>query len=103
MLDLLANRTTMRGRYRGNTPRSAHPSQNAAKAAEDLAKHKQALELTKQITRRWKTGDVYAPHDLSKEEMQKWKSRGRPGRDVVDVLGFDVQGGYKVCGFFVSD
>ena len=95
MLNLLSERTSSRQRYRGNTPRT--PSQyNSQRTQEDLAKHKQALEITKQISRRWKTGDVYAPHDLSAAEMRKWKQRGVPRDDVVDVLGLKPVEEYKV-------
>lgn len=52
--------------------------------------------MTKQIGRRWKTGDVYAPHDLSDVEMQKWKRRGKPGMDVCDVLEIDPKTEYRV-------
>lgn len=54
-------------------------------------------DLTKQIHRRWKAGDVYAPHDLSGIEMSKWKKRGKVTRDVFDVVAFDpiATGSYK--------
>ncbi|KFZ11128.1 hypothetical protein V502_07732 [Pseudogymnoascus sp. VKM F-4520 (FW-2644)] len=61
----------------------------SANTAEDLARHKAATSITKQISRRWKTGDVYAPHDLSEVEMKKWKKRGKPSVDVFDVLELD--------------
>jgi small subunit ribosomal protein S18 len=54
-------------------------------------------DLSKQITRRWKQGDVYAPHDLSEVEMSKWKKRGRPVYDAFDVLDFKPQDSYRVC------
>jgi small subunit ribosomal protein S18 len=64
---------------------------------EELKKHKLASDLSRQISRRWKAGDVYAPHDLSPVEMQKWKRRGQPEYDVFDVLDFDPIPEYKVC------
>ncbi|KAF2230492.1 ribosomal protein S18 [Viridothelium virens] len=46
--------------------------------------------------RRWRRGDVYAPHDLSSVEMSKWKAkRGTPRRDVFDELGIDPRNEYK--------
>ena len=63
---------------------------------QELKNHKLASDLTKQISRRWKAGDVYAPHDLSHVEMEKWKRRGKPEMDVVDLLRLDVLGEYKV-------
>ena len=53
-----------------------------------------------QSTRRWKAGDVYAPHDLSGVEMAKWKKIRRKGKskwDVMDQLGMDPREHYKVC------
>jgi small subunit ribosomal protein S18 len=64
---------------------------------EELQKHKMAADLSKQITRRWKAGDVYAPHDLSAAEMGKWKNRSRPLYDVFDVLDFNPLDHYRVC------
>ena len=66
------------------------------------------MELERQQTRRWKVGDVYAPHDLSSVEMQKWKwpiklgsvlegkGKRRKWGDTFDVLGVDPVGEYKV-------
>jgi len=62
---------------------------------QEMEKHKLAADLSRQISRRWKAGDVYAPHDLSAVEMAKWKSRGRPERDVFDVLALDPLEEYK--------
>ena len=39
---------------------------------------------------------MYAPHDLSDVEMQKWKRRGKPGMDVCDVLEIDPKAEYRV-------
>lgn len=55
-----------------------------------------ASSLTRQITRRWKEGDVYAPHDLSEVEMQKWRRRDRPAYDVFDVLHMNPLDNYRV-------
>ena len=65
--------------------------------AEEITKHKLAQDLSRQITRRWRAGDVYAPHDLSSVEMAKWKNRGRPVHDVFDVLDFKPEEHYRVC------
>ena len=71
------------------------------------------MELARQQTRKWKVGDVYAPHDLSSVEMQKWKKPIRPGDllglkgkrrewgDTFDALAIDPIREYKVRG--VSD
>lgn len=50
----------------------------------------------RQMPRRWRTGDVYAPRDMSPYEMSKWRQGKSPDTDVVDVLGFNPLDNYKV-------
>lgn len=50
--------------------------------------------------RRWKAGDVYAPHDLSPMEMLEWRELRRPEKDIVDILGINPLDHYKVCGIY---
>ena len=78
------------------------PGQLSKGSAEQVAHTSLGTALSKQITRRWKQGDVYAPHDLSEVEMAKWKKRGRPVYDVFDVLDFKPQDSYRV-GCLYSD
>ncbi|KAJ9624123.1 hypothetical protein H2203_005572 [Taxawa tesnikishii (nom. ined.)] len=55
-------------------------------------------DLERQMTRRWKAGDVYAPHDLSGVEMSKWRQnqrKGRPQKDVFDLLAINPIDQYK--------
>ena len=50
-----------------------------------------------QMWRKWKVGDVYAPHDLTGPEQAKWKkSRQLPKSDAFDALGIDPLNEYKV-------
>jgi small subunit ribosomal protein S18 len=66
----------------------------------DLEREYSRADLEKQIPRRFKVGDVYAPHDLTGVEMAKWKKLRRKGKqrlDVVDQLGIDPREHYKVC------
>ncbi|KAG0652265.1 hypothetical protein D0Z07_1228 [Hyphodiscus hymeniophilus] len=65
-------------------------------SSEDLHKKGLGADLSKQITRRWKQGDVFAPHDLSEVEMAKWKKRGKPVYDAFDLLDFKPQDSYSV-------
>ncbi|CAL3967722.1 hypothetical protein PZA11_003946 [Diplocarpon coronariae] len=67
----------------------------SSNSTEEFINHNLAADLSKQITRRWKAGDIYAPHDLSEVEMQKWKRRGRPQYDVFDVLDFNPLEHYR--------
>ena len=46
--------------------------------------------------RRWKQGDVYAPHDLSPAEMRKWRQRPTRSSDVFDALALNPINEYKV-------
>lgn len=66
--------------------------------AQEAGTYIERSALTSQIHRRWRAGDVYAPHDLSGIEMAKWKKRGKVTRDVFDVVAFDpiTMGSYKV-------
>ncbi|KAJ5041222.1 uncharacterized protein L3040_005770 [Drepanopeziza brunnea f. sp. 'multigermtubi'] len=64
-------------------------------ATEDYTNHLRGQDLSKQITRRWKVGDIYAPHDLSEVEMAKWKRRGKPLYDVFDVLNLNPMEHYR--------
>ena len=51
--------------------------------------------IERMAPRRWEAGEVIAPHDLSAVEMQKWRMRQRPRRDVLDVLGLDPRNEWK--------
>lgn len=48
--------------------------------------------------RRWRMGDVYAPHDMSPMEQFKWSVARRPEKDMIDVLGINPLDHYKVRG-----
>ena len=52
--------------------------------------------MANMLKRDWNVGDVYAPHDLSAREMQKWNRKKRPDRDVFDILNVDPMSLYKV-------
>ncbi|TVY83006.1 37S ribosomal protein rsm18 [Lachnellula suecica] len=61
----------------------------------ELKNNKLAGSVTKMITRRWKVGDVYAPHDMSPVEMEKWRRRSRPSVDAFDVLDMNPLDHYR--------
>jgi hypothetical protein len=65
-------------------------------SAASIAKSKLASDLSRQISRRFKAGDVYAPHDLSATEMAKWKKSQRPNYDAFDLLDINPMDEYKV-------
>jgi small subunit ribosomal protein S18 len=85
-----------RARQNQNLVSGRRPGQPSLTTMQELENAKKASDLSKQITRRWKAGDVYAPHDLSAAEMAKWRNREGPKYDVFDVLGFNPLENYRV-------
>ncbi|KAK3309037.1 ribosomal protein S18 [Chaetomium strumarium] len=61
----------------------------------DLRNHATTDNYLRQMPRRWRTGDVYAPRDLSPTEMSKWRQGRKPLKDVIDVFGFNPLDNYK--------
>ncbi|KAF1356641.1 ribosomal protein S18 [Delphinella strobiligena] len=64
----------------------------------DIQRATDRQELERQLTRRWKSGDVYAPHDLSGVEMSKWRQlqpKAKPKKDVFDMLNINPLDHYK--------
>ena len=62
----------------------------------DVTKARRVLDLERQIHRKWKPGDVYAPHDLSPVEQMKWQKRRPRETDAFDQLGINPLHEYKV-------
>lgn len=83
----LLNRYKQRGRADAASLESAHNY---------LREQKIANDYLRQMPRRWQIGDVYAPHDLSPAEMNKWRRKKMRQADVVDMLGIRPQDMYKV-------
>lgn len=55
-------------------------------------------DMERQMGRSFREGDVYAPHDLSPQEMAKWKKSkpvGKQSRDICDMLGINPLDHYK--------
>lgn len=69
-------------------------SDNTAQRAKENTNRE---NLARQSTRNWKPGDIYAPHDLSPQEMVKWKQPKQPKRDIIDMLGLNPLDHYRVC------
>jgi len=69
----------------------------SATTAEMLERDEMAKNLTQQIKRHFKPGDVYAPHDLSWQEQKRWQRRTAPKYDVFDQTNFNPKDHYKVC------
>ncbi|GKT45111.1 37S ribosomal protein RSM18, mitochondrial [Colletotrichum spaethianum] len=62
---------------------------------ESLREKKISDDYIKQMPRRWRAGEVYAPHDLSPVEMEKWRKSKRPNVDVIDLLGINPLDHYR--------
>nr|POE47957.1 30s ribosomal protein s18 [Quercus suber] len=82
---------------------ASRPRPANATAATDFNREFSRRDLEQQQSRRWRLGDVYAPHDLSGVEMSKWKklqrrapaSSGKIKTDVLDQMGIDPRKEYK--------
>ncbi|KAL1596278.1 hypothetical protein SLS59_007978 [Nothophoma quercina] len=62
----------------------------------EIVESERRAQFQRQIYRKWQTGDVYAPHDLTGTEQKKWKfGRKKPQSDAFDVLGINPVNEYK--------
>ncbi|KAI1112190.1 ribosomal protein S18 [Nemania sp. NC0429] len=62
-------------------------------------------EFMRQMTRRWRAGEVYSPYDLSPAEMNKWRKRTARRQDLVDLLGLrplDMYRNFSVISEFMT-
>ena len=70
-------------------------------AAEQMGRNVKRRDLLQQMTRKWRSGDIYSPHDLTGFAMSKFRrKRARPPMDVLDLLGIDPLKEYKVSNIF---
>ncbi|KAK8089817.1 ribosomal protein s18 [Apiospora hydei] len=53
-------------------------------------------DYMRQMPRRWREGELYAPHDLSEVEAAKWRKMTNVQRDQVDMLGLRPLDMYSV-------
>ncbi|KEZ40703.1 hypothetical protein SAPIO_CDS8641 [Scedosporium apiospermum] len=53
-------------------------------------------EYLAQMPRHWREGDVFTPHDLSGNEMKKWRRNAPKTVDVFDVTGVNPLDHYRV-------
>ncbi|KAF1930389.1 ribosomal protein S18 [Didymella exigua CBS 183.55] len=62
----------------------------------EMVESERRAQFQRQIYRRWQTGDIYSPHDLTGAEQKKWKyGRKKPQSDAFDVLGINPINEYK--------
>ncbi|KAB5554898.1 ribosomal protein S18 [Coniochaeta sp. 2T2.1] len=85
--------------------RAARVQKKKENISEGLRARTTSDNYARQLPRHWKTGDVYAPHDLSPAEMRKWKKGTPPKRDVMDLLGvnpLDLYKNFSVVSDFIT-
>lgn len=99
--NLIAESRARYERQKQNLLAGRRPGQPSLTTVQELDNAKKASDLSRHIARRWKAGDVYAPHDLSAAEAAKWKKRAAPKHDVFDLLDFKPLENYKVRRFFL--
>lgn len=69
-------------------------------------KQEETRAIERSFTRDWKSGDVYAPHDLSGAEARKWRKRIAPPTDAFDVLSLnplDLYKNFSVMNEYITD
>lgn len=82
-------------RNRNPTLRPRRRVPNRQRFIEDQRAQGESKALERFITREWKAGDIYAPHDLSAAEMKKWKRSRGPSRDIFDAVNVNPLDLYK--------
>ncbi len=79
------------------TQRMAARAEERQRTLERLQQQQVTSSYLRQMNRRWRAGDVYAPHDLGPEEMAKFRKISRRKVDVLDALGLNPKDEYRVC------
>ncbi|TRX95225.1 hypothetical protein FHL15_003917 [Xylaria flabelliformis] len=72
---------------------------------DDMRNQNRHDDYMRQLPRRWRAGDVYAPHDMSPSEMAKWRRNTARKQDLVDLLGLrplDMYRNFSVISEFTT-
>ncbi|KAI0514523.1 ribosomal protein S18 [Xylaria bambusicola] len=75
------------------------------RVTEDLSTRSRNADYMRQLPRRWRTGDVYSPHDMSISEVDKWRKTTARKQDLVDLLGLrplDMYRNFSVISEFIT-
>ncbi|KAI0407638.1 ribosomal protein S18 [Xylaria palmicola] len=101
------NSTDMLGEIYKNIRGPRRGSRPSRQNIEDLMKGRNRHDdYLRQMSRRWRAGDVYAPHDMSPSEVAKSRKNTSHGQDVVDMLGLrplDMYRNFSVISEFMTD
>ncbi|KAK8042302.1 hypothetical protein PG993_006825 [Apiospora rasikravindrae] len=71
----------------------------------DLKGKNVSEDYMRQMPRRWREGELYAPHDLSEVEAAKWRKMTSVQRDLVDLLGLrplDMYSNFSVVSEYMT-
>ncbi|KAK7952187.1 mitochondrial 37S ribosomal protein bS18m [Apiospora aurea] len=71
----------------------------------DLKGKNVSEDYMRQMPRRWREGELYAPHDLSEVEAAKWRKMTNVQRDLVDMLGLrplDMYSNFSVVSEYMT-
>ncbi|KAI1636990.1 ribosomal protein S18 [Biscogniauxia mediterranea] len=77
----------------GAFPRGTADSRDRVK--EELRALNRSDDYARQMSRRWRVGDVYTPRDIGPGEMSKWRRSSPRKTDLVDMLGLHPLDMYK--------
>lgn len=69
-------------------------------------KQEETKAIERSFTREWKSGEVYAPHDLSSAESRKWRKKIAPTTDAFDALSLnplDLYKNFSVMNEYITD
>lgn len=85
------------------TAAQRHKRDESRQELEDKLKlNHQRDDYLRQSSRKWQTGDVYSPHDLSPSEMSKFRQASSRKRDLVDLLGLKPLDMYRNFSFIAE-
>ncbi|KAI1331619.1 ribosomal protein S18 [Xylariaceae sp. FL0255] len=90
----------------GNLARQQRAAADTNDNVEESLRNRNAqVEYLRQLPRRWNPGEVYAPHDISASEMNKWRTNRKRQTDVVELLGLrplDMYRNFSVISEFMT-
>ncbi|KAI0440211.1 ribosomal protein S18 [Xylaria telfairii] len=87
------------------SPRLRNRESSKQQVEDMIANQNRHDDYMRQLTRRWRVGDVYSPHDMSPSEMAKWRRNTARKEDLVDMLGLrplDMYRNFSVISEFIT-
>ncbi|KAI8953517.1 ribosomal protein S18 [Xylaria longipes] len=87
------------------SPRRSSRAEDRQNTLGQMQSNVRRNDFMRQLPRRWRAGDVYAPHDMSPSEMAKWRRNTARQQDLVDLLGLrplDMYRNFSVISEFMT-